>query len=112
MNKPLWWPRNPYSESIFPMERTRYAEIVPDPDTRTALSGMLGREFFDIASESILAAHQEKIEEIREAIHWLYGFWDGNALIPYCKDWALQEEIQAAFERCLGAVEDCCPADE
>lgn len=103
-SKPTWWPRNPYSEIIFPMKRERYAEIVPDPDTRTALSGMLGREFWEIASESILAAHQEKIEEIREAIHWLYGFWDGNTLILHS---ALQEEIQAAFDECLRAAEDC-----
>ena len=49
---------------------------------------------------------REKLEEIREAIHWLWGFWDGNTLIPHRKDSALQEEIQAAFERCLRAVED------
>ncbi len=111
-SKPMWWPSNPYPKDIFPMEREQYVEIVPDPGTRTALSGMLGREFWDIASESILYAQQEELEEIREAIHWLWGFWDGNTLIPYCKDSALQEEIQVAFERCLQAVENCCPACE
>lgn len=60
--KPDWWPRNPYPESIFPMLRSEYAEIVPDPHTRTALSGMLGREFWEIASEAIWNAMQENIE--------------------------------------------------
>ena len=63
MEKPKWWPQNPYPESIFPMARKRYVEIVPDPELRTALSGMLGREFWDIASKSIwdaLNANEEK----------------------------------------------------
>ena len=41
------------------MQRDRYAEIVPDPDVRTALSGCLGREFWDIASETILERYIE-----------------------------------------------------
>ena len=48
-NKPDWWPQNPYPESVFPMMREDYAEVVPDEKTRTALSGMLGREFWEIA---------------------------------------------------------------
>ena len=55
MNKPDWWPENPYPEEIFPMKREKYVEIVPDPDVRTALSGMLGRIFWEIASEMIFA---------------------------------------------------------
>ena len=51
--KPEWWPKNPYPKDIFPMEESRYAEIVPDPDIRTALSGMLGRRFWEIASDMI-----------------------------------------------------------
>lgn len=53
MNKPDWWPQNPYPSDIFPMPREKYKEIVPDPDLRTGLSGMLGREFWNIASEAI-----------------------------------------------------------
>ena len=53
MNKPDWWPECPYPESVFPMKRERYPEIVPDPALRTALSGCLGREFWNIASEMI-----------------------------------------------------------
>lgn len=63
MQKPNWWPQNPYPEDIFPMERDNYAEVVPDPKTRTALSGMLGREFWGIAERRIWEAIQEAIDE-------------------------------------------------
>jgi len=65
-DKPNWWPSNPYPESIFPMPREKYAEIVPDPRIRTALSGMLGREFWNIASESIWDALRSNLAEIIE----------------------------------------------
>ena len=65
---PSFWPDNPYPTSVFPMERDNYAEVVPDPDQRCALSGMLGREFWDIASNSIWAALQSHIEDLELAI--------------------------------------------
>jgi len=61
--KPEWWPENPYPVKIFPMPRSEYADIVPDPHTRTALSGMLGREFWEIASNAIWAALQNHIDD-------------------------------------------------
>lgn len=64
MKKPDWWPENPYPKSIFPMQRDKYAEIVPEPNTRTALSGMLGREFWEIASNQILLAYSEYVGNI------------------------------------------------
>lgn len=63
--KPNWWPKNPYPESIFPMQRSEYPQVVPDPHMRTALSGMLGRVFWEIASESIWAAFQNHIEDLK-----------------------------------------------
>jgi len=63
-NKPDWWPKNPYPIDVFPMPEERYPEIVPDPDLRTALSGMLGRQFWDIASEAIWEAMLEAIEVV------------------------------------------------
>lgn len=60
MKKPEWWPTNPYPESVFPMPEERYPEIVPDPVLRTALSGMLGRLFWDIAADAIWAAMYEE----------------------------------------------------
>lgn len=52
-SKPSWWPQNPYPEDIFPMTVKNYVQLVPDPHTRTALGGCLGRLFWDIASEMI-----------------------------------------------------------
>ena len=65
MAKPDWWPQNPYPSDIFTMPRERYAEIVPDDTLRTGLSGMLGREFWNIASECIWREMQLAIEENR-----------------------------------------------
>jgi len=61
--KPSWWPKNPYPADVFVMPEERYAEIVPDPDIRTGLSGMLGREFWDIASDMIWAAMEEAVRD-------------------------------------------------
>lgn len=72
MNKPSWWPVNPYPKSVFVMEKSRYAEIVPDPDLRTGLSGLLGRMFWDIASEYIferVAPLLKASEELANCAH-------------------------------------------
>lgn len=63
--KPDWWPDNPYPETVFPMKRDQYSKIVPNERVRTALSGMLGREFWDIASETIWDAVEEQIEQLQ-----------------------------------------------
>ncbi len=65
-DKPIWWPKNPYPEDIFPMVRDEYSEVVPDPTKRTALSGMLGREFWDITSKSIYDALRSNMTEVIE----------------------------------------------
>lgn len=66
MNKPKWWPQNPYPEDIFPMDRSEYPEVVPDPHTRTALSGCLGRMFWDIASDTIFDRLRNKLEDMAD----------------------------------------------
>ena len=63
-DRPDWWPKNPYPEDIFTMERSRYQEIVPDPHTRTALTGMLGRLFWNMADNMIWRAYQKHAKEI------------------------------------------------
>ena len=68
MKKPEWWPQNPYPVEIFPMLRKDYSKVVPDPDTRTALGGMLGRLFWEIASESIWDEMCREKEEQEEGI--------------------------------------------
>lgn len=54
--KPEWWPENPYPEDIFPMHRKEYPKVIPDSNLRGAVSGMLGRVFWDIASDAIYDA--------------------------------------------------------
>lgn len=61
--KPEWWPKNPYPESVFPMTVDEYCEAVPDGDQRTAISGCLGRMFWDIASEDIYIRMCEAVNE-------------------------------------------------
>jgi hypothetical protein len=63
MSKPSWWPSNPYPEDIFPMQRSEYVLIVPDPNTRGALSGCLGRLFWEMASDMIWEAICEHEKE-------------------------------------------------
>jgi hypothetical protein len=63
VQKPSWWPENPYPESVFPMSEDEYPKIVPDPGIRTALSGMLGRRFWEMASDAIWMAMVEAIED-------------------------------------------------
>ncbi len=41
------------------MSAEQYPKIVPDPQVRTALSGCLGRRFWDIASKSIWEAMED-----------------------------------------------------
>ncbi len=57
-DKPAWWPKNPYPEDIFEATTKDYCAMVPDRGIRTAISGALGRFFWDIASESIWDALQ------------------------------------------------------
>ena len=54
---PDWWPENPYPEDIFPMTTDEYIAAIPDEDTRTAISGCLGRVFWNTASLAILEAY-------------------------------------------------------
>ena len=51
--KPDWWPRCPYPESVFGMTIDEYVQAVPDPHLRTAISGLLARIGWQVASETI-----------------------------------------------------------
>ncbi len=66
--KPNWWPDCPYPESVFPSGIDRYVELVPDPHARCGLSGVLGRQFWNIASESILQALQNRLIDVEVCI--------------------------------------------
>jgi len=68
MDKPDWWPKNPYPEDIFPMKREDYSKIIPDKYKLAALSGMLGRLFWDIASDMIWDRLKEHLEDLEEEV--------------------------------------------
>jgi hypothetical protein len=55
-DKPEWWPENPYPEDVFVMPQEYFEAIVPSPVLRTGIAGLLGREFWDLASDTIRAA--------------------------------------------------------
>ncbi len=61
-DRPIWWPENPYPESVYPMNEEKYVEAVPDPRLRTAISGSLGRHFWDLADKTIYKAWKEAKE--------------------------------------------------
>ena len=60
--KPIWWPENPYPEAIFTMTLDDYVKAVPDPKLRTAISGALGRYFWELASDTIFEAWTRRAE--------------------------------------------------
>jgi hypothetical protein len=64
---PDWWPKNPYPEDIFPMTVADYVAMIPDGKERTALSGCLGRLFWDMASKSIHDAMIESQQDFPDA---------------------------------------------
>lgn len=60
--KPHWWPKNPYPEAVFPVTEEQFVEFMPDPRSRSAVSGFLGRLFWGIAEATIwdhIAAREE-----------------------------------------------------
>ncbi len=65
--KPEWWPECPWPETVFSMTEEEYVNAVPDPATRTAISGFLMRRGWEVASqdihESIVGRLVRKLEE-------------------------------------------------
>ncbi len=101
IEKPKWWPDNPYPKSVFPMERDKYSEVVPDEKTRTALSGMLGREFWEIASDTIWEAVEAELSQVRELLKVAKcpnSCIDGSIPHRIVRGWE-QEQCQWCYER-------------
>jgi len=75
IKKPAFWPKNPYPADLFVLPRESYAAIVPDEVLRTGLSGMLGREFWEIASNTIWERllNEAMEEENDEVLRFLQG---------------------------------------
>ena len=63
---PNWWPQNPYPIEIFPTPeadaRAAFVKAFPDINRRTAIAGALGRMWWNMASEMILAARPDNPE--------------------------------------------------
>lgn len=64
--KPEWWPRNPYPENVFPMKTEEYVKAVPDPHLRAAISGCLGRHFWQLCEEEIWRRWCEFLDDNEE----------------------------------------------
>ena len=56
------------------MTRQEYVDMFPDPQLRTAISGCLGRIFWEIASDGIWAAWNEYLDYLRSEIDELDKF--------------------------------------
>lgn len=65
---PDWFPKNPYPVSVFSMTDDEYVAAIPDTRLRTAISGYLGRVFWDIASKKIAEAYQADQQELLAAL--------------------------------------------
>jgi hypothetical protein len=63
------------------MERARYSEIVSDPNIRGALSGVLGRVFWKIASDAIWNAYQEHLRDEAEKREHTHDWCPTTALL-------------------------------
>jgi len=66
MDKPKWWPENPYPKDIFPMDDDEYVKAIPDPVLRTAVSGCVARWAWDVASKTIFKAYCEELQELED----------------------------------------------
>ena len=65
LQKPEWWPECPYPKSVFPMTIDQYVEFIPDNKSRTAISGLLYREGWNVANKQIWEYMQEYLEDLK-----------------------------------------------
>jgi hypothetical protein len=56
IEKPDWAPMCPWPRDLWPMTEAEYVAAVPDPETRTAISGFLMRRGWERAEEDIYHA--------------------------------------------------------
>ena len=78
MNKPSFWPENPYPESVWPMTMDDVAYEIRDPDMLTAISGSMGRHFYNLALEDVwelVAPELAENEDLKKIIEKCYKFF-------------------------------------
>lgn len=61
-DKPDWWPLCPWPRAVWPMTEAEYVSAVPDPATRTSISGFLMRRGWELAEEDIFHALETKLK--------------------------------------------------
>ena len=59
--------QTPYPVSVWPMTNEQYAEAIPDPHLRTAISGYLARFGWEIAINQVRDILHDALGEIRDA---------------------------------------------
>jgi hypothetical protein len=70
VDKPEWWPKNPYFEDAMVSVKndTDYIQAIPDPNLRTAISWYLGNRMWELASEATWEALVENCPELIETL--------------------------------------------
>ena len=53
INKPIWWPKCPYSEGVWSVPWEEYVRAVPNPKLREIVAHFLMREGWKKAEEDI-----------------------------------------------------------
>jgi len=100
MNKPSFWPENPYPESVWPMTMDDVSYEIRDPDMLTAISGSMGRHFYNLALEDVwelVAPELAENEDLKKIIEKCYEFF---AAFPR------RERDEETHTRIQDAVED------
>ena len=94
--KPSWWPENPYPEDVFPGSVDDYVAAVPDPKLRTHLSGALGRDFWNVASEMIWGRYREQMD--RTVIR--VGLTRNGYCSRHCAGFCASDRLNSRGPRC------------
>lgn len=91
------WPQCPWPEDIWTMTDKEYAEAIPDPDLRTAISGFLMRKGWEVLKNQL-----EKKLKWRDC-RWLeiYKFAGDE------EEYECRCSLVGEYEIC-----NCCPADK
>lgn len=68
MDKPGWWPDNPYFESAMDSIQSDadFVKAIPDPELRTAVAWYLSNRAWQLASDAIFERYQIEIADLDE----------------------------------------------
>ena len=68
MNKPIWWPENPYFQEamVTITNDNEYIKAIPDPALRTAVSWYVSRQAWGLASDAIFKVMQDNLQDKKD----------------------------------------------